>query len=481
REDLSGASPGELFDAIAPPRTARTGVVLPKGSTRVRFGLRIAGTSADGGKSPAGAPPLVSVLLEDRYGIGYRVGAGTVPADGRVHTRSFPVSASGGLAVTGFEVDGQVPGSPQERLVSVTGLRTITADGVERPVPAADGVRWHAAATVTEAGETRPGGKTGTVTGSGPAPAFRYGTGADTEDGGFWAGEPVGTLRITADRAAAPALKAVVTDAYLKYAGAELGQEVDLTLAGNTVRVTLVKSVRQLPTTGPGAATGAAEGAATDASVKPGGAVLLDLRAVSEVLAHRPGATLAPTEWWLSTAPGGGAEVAAELRALPDTDPAQVRVRDEVARDLADDPLGAGPQSALLAAAVVAAALAAVGFAVGLVGSQRERAAEFAVLRALGAPRRRLARMMAAEQGVLITLALLIGLALGAVLTRAVVPLVVLTGQAARPVPDVLVLLPAGQVAVLLVSVAALPLLFVAAITLRRADPAVSLRHQGDN
>ncbi|MFI8008514.1 FtsX-like permease family protein, partial [Streptomyces sp. NPDC086010] len=482
REDLSGASPGELFDAIAPPRTARTGVVLPKGSTRVRFGLRIAGTSADGGESPVGAAPLVSVLLEDRYGTGYRVGAGTVPADGRVHTKSFPVSASGGLAVTGFEVDSQVPeGGSEERMVSVTNLRVLTANGDTQTVAALDGVRWHAAATVTQAGEIRPSPAVKASSISGSALVYRYSTGTDTEDNGFWPTDTTSTLRITAARPAAPALKAVVTDAYLKYAGAELGQEVDLTLAGNTVRVTLVKSVRQLPTTGPGAATGVAEGAATDASVKPGGAVLLDLRAVSEVLAHRPGATLAPTEWWLSTAPGGGAEVAAELRALPDTDPAQVRVRDEVARDLADDPLGAGPQSALLAAAVVAAALAAVGFAVGLVGSQRERAAEFAVLRALGAPRRRLARMMAAEQGVLITLALLIGLALGAVLTRAVVPLVVLTGQAARPVPDVLVLLPAGQVAVLLVSVAALPLLFVAAITLRRADPAVSLRHQGDN
>ncbi|MFD0429158.1 hypothetical protein ACFQ60_19440 [Streptomyces zhihengii] len=32
-------------------------------------------------------------------------------------------------------------------------------------------------------------------------------------------------------------------------------------------------------------------------------------------------------------------------------------------------------------------------------GSLRERSSEFAVLRALGAPRRRLARLMAAEQG----------------------------------------------------------------------------------
>ncbi|MFJ4837456.1 FtsX-like permease family protein [Streptomyces sp. NPDC088746] len=483
REDLSGTSPRELFDAIAPPRTARAGVVLPEGSERVLFDLRIRDTSAPGGRSPSSSTALVSVLLEDRYGIGYRIGAGAVPVDGRAHSVSFPVSAAGELAVTGFELDGEVPAvRPERRLVDVTRLRARTTDGREEPAPTAEGVRWKAGTTVAEGSETRPGEAAEEVAGSGAAPSFRYGTGATPPDDSFWgSGAAVGTLRITAVRPAAPLLKAVATDAYLAYAGAKPGQEIDLTLAGNTVRVKLVTSVRQLPTTGPGASAGVPEGASEESSTKPGGSLLLDLKAVSEVLAHRPGATLAPTEWWLSAAPGDGPKVAAELRALPGTDPAQVRVRDEVARELADDPLGAGPQSALLAVAVVAAALAAVGFAVGLVGSQRERAAEFAVLRALGAPRRRLARTAAAEQGVLIAVALLIGLALGAALTRAVVPLVVLTGQAARPVPDVLVLLPAGQVTVLLASVAAVPLLTVAAITLRRADPAVSLRHQGDN
>ncbi|MFJ6851644.1 FtsX-like permease family protein [Streptomyces sp. NPDC091271] len=483
REDLSGASAQELFDAIAPPRTARAGVVLPEGSERVLFDLRIRDTSAPGGRSPSSSTALVSVLLEDRYGVGYRIGAGTVAVDGRAHSVSFPVSAAGELAVTGFELDGEVPAvRPEKRLVDVARLRARTTDGHEEPAPAAEGVRWTAGTTVSEGSETRPGEAVQEVAGSGATPSFRYGTGATLPDDSFWgSGAAVGTLRITAARPAAPVLKAVATDAYLTYAGAKPGQEIDLTLAGNTVRVKLVKSVRQLPTTGPGAFAGAPEDASEESSAKPGGGLLLDLKAVSEVLAHRAGATLAPTEWWLSAAPGDGPKVAAELRALPGTDPAQVRVRDEVAQELADDPLGAGPQSALLAVAVVAAALAAVGFAVGLVGSQRERAAEFAVLRALGAPRRRLARTAAAEQGVLIALALLIGLALGAVLTRAVVPLVVLTGQAARPVPDALVLLPAGQVAVLLASVAAVPLLTVAAITLRRADPAVSLRHQGDN
>ncbi|MFD4034857.1 FtsX-like permease family protein [Streptomyces sp. NPDC058637] len=491
REDLAGSAPRELFEAIAPPKAARTGVTLPENSTRAVFDLRITDTAAPEEKKPAGAAPLVSVLLEDRYGIGYRVGAGTVPVDGRTHTVSVPVSPSGGLAVTGFEVDGDVPADrSQRRLVSVTGLRAQTAEGGERPVGAGAGVRWRAATTVTEAGEERPGETPEPVRASGAAPSFRYGTGAVLTPEPFFGGGPVGTLRVTAVRAAAPAPKAVATDAYLTYSGAKLGQKVDLTLSGRTVRVTLVKSVRQLPTTGtagspgavgPSGAGSSAAGSGAESTVKPGGSLLLDLRAVSEVLAQRSGAALAPTEWWLSTAPGDGPVVAAGLRELPGTDPAQVLVRDETAQALADDPLGSGPQSALLAVAAVAAALAAVGYAVGLVGSQRERAAEFAVLRALGTSRRRLARMVAAEQGILIALAVLIGLALGAVLTRAVVPLVVLTGQAARPVPDVLVLLPAGQVAVLLASVAALPSLIVAAITLRRADPAVSLRHQGDN
>ncbi|MEV3949623.1 ABC transporter permease [Streptomyces halstedii] len=476
REDLSGTSPEKLFEAIAPPRSERAGVVLPAHSTRLLFDVRLRDATAGDGRSATGAAPVVTVLLEDRYGTGYRVAAGKIPVDGRPHPVSVPVSAANGPAVTGFELDSAVPGStPETRLLSVTGLRTLTDDG-ERPVPTSDAVRWRAATAVTSGGGERAGETPVTLSGTGAAPSFRYTTGSLPPEG--HTDERTDTLRITAARAKAPALKAVATDAYLEYSGAKPGQRIDLTLAGNTVRVTLVKAVRHLPTTGPaGTVAAGTAGPAT----RPGGSLLLDLRAVSEVLAHRSGATLVPTEWWLSTAPGDGPKVAAELRELPGVDPAQVLVRDETARELADDPLGAGPQSALLAVAVVAAALAAVGFAVGLVGSQRERAAEFAVLRALGASRRGLARMTAAEQGVLITLGVLIGLALGAVLTRAVVPLVVLTGQAARPVPDVLVTLPAGRIAVLLAGVALLPLLIVAALTLRRADPAVSLRHQGDN
>ncbi len=492
RSDLAGGSPRRVFDTIAPKRTPRPGLVLPKGSTRVQMDLRITTVSPKRSEpAPGTSPPVVTVLLEDRYGLPYRFLAGPVPVDGRPVPVSFAVSAAGGLAVTGIEVDDEAPsGRAEKRRVAVSDVRAVTDSGSsegsegsagsedsagqgrpERPVPVPGSVRWDASMALTVSGDSRPGA-TPVRNGAAGLPDFTYDTGVSSED--TW--EPTtSTLRITAARPKAAPLKAVATDAYLKSTNAKLGDEIDLTLAGNTVRVILADAVRRLPTTGAAELSGAADPA------QYGGALLLDLKAVTELLAGRTTATIEATEWWLSAAPGDAPKVAAALRALPDTDPAQVLVRAEAAQQLVDDPLGAGPQSALPAVAVVAAALAAVGFAVSASGSRRERAAELGVLRALGAPRRQLARMIAAEQGVLIALALLIGLGIGTVLTRAVVPLIVLTGQADRPVPPVLVELPAGQVAALLAGVAALPLVIVATMALRRGDPAVTLRHQGDH
>ncbi|WP_307667708.1 FtsX-like permease family protein [Streptomyces sp. V2I9] len=475
RSDLADESPRRLFEAIAPKPAPRPGLVLPKDGTRLKLDLRIT-TVASKRSGSAPAPdeeaPVATVLLEDRYGLPYRALAGPVPVDGGPVAVSVPVSAAGGLAVTGIELDGRPPGErARKHRISVGDVRVVTASGAERPVAVTGSVRWDASMTLTESGEVEPG-KPPVRNGATGLPDFTYDTGVGRTD----AWEPVtSTLRITAARPRPTAVKAVATDAYLKSTNAELGDGIDLTLAGNTVRVTLAESVRRLPT------TESAEPPGAEDPSGDGGALLVDLKAVTEVLAHRPTATIEATEWWLSTAPGDAAKTAAALRALPDTDPAQVLVRAEAAQRLVDDPLGAGPQSALPAVAVVAAALAAVGFAVSASGSRRERSAELGVLRALGAPRRQLARMVAAEQGVLIALALLIGLGIGTVLTRAVVPLIVLTGQAGRPVPPVLVDLPAGQVAALLGCVAALPLVIVATMALRRGDPAVTLRHQGDH
>ncbi|WP_330238787.1 FtsX-like permease family protein [Streptomyces sp. NBC_00525] len=479
RDDLGAGSTDRLFDSLAPAKPARPGLVLPAGSTRLRFDLAVSAPAAPHNTSPSGRDPRLTVLLEDRYGLPYQVSAGQVPVDGKARPYEIKVSAAGGLAVTGFELDDKQPVDRGEtHRLTLTGLRAVTGGGAERPVPVPGGFRWRAAVTTDTFGEVRPGAAAFPTSSAAAPLAVEYRTGSVTSEDAVYA-VPGLNVRITAERPKAPAvIRGVATDAYLRATGARTGQAVDVTLAGERVRVKIARTVDRLPTTGPG---GSAATTTEYRRARDGGALLLDLRSLGQVFAERPNARLTVSEWWMSTEPGRTADVAAALRALPDVDPAQVLVRDEVADELVSDPLGAGPQSALLAVAVIAAALAAVGFAVAAVGSQRERSAEFAVLRALGTPRRQLARMTAAEQGVLIAIALLVGGLLGALLTRAVVPLIVLTGQAAQPVPPVLVQLPAGQVALLLAGVAALPLLIVAALALRRADPAISLRHQGDH
>jgi hypothetical protein len=278
-----------------------------------------------------------------------------------------------------------------------------------------------------------------------------------------------------------PALAGIATDSYLKAVGAKVGSRVQVELNGIKTSVRITAAVKGIPGTVDDVYAAQPSGTATgdDSMSKAAGGLLLDLRAVDEVLESNDARTLEPSEWWLATAPGRTANVAAALRARTDVD--TVLVRDESADELRADPLGAGPQSALPAAVIAAAVLAAVGFAVSSVGAIRERNGEFAVLRALGAPRRKLARMIAAEQGLLVLISLVVGVVLGALLTRLVTPLIVLTSQATRPVPDLRVEMPVGPLAQLLAVVLVVPLLVVLATALRRGDPASALRRQGED
>ncbi|MFF6950575.1 FtsX-like permease family protein [Streptomyces iakyrus] len=481
RGDLAEEPPARLLRALTPPAPEGDRAVrLPDGTRRIALDVRITDERARTKRSPSDRAPLLTVVVEDRYGIAYRLGGGTVPVDGRLHRVALDLDGTaagrraapaGPLRLTGLQLDDTSPAGRAERhRFTVERLLATGGDGSARSVDVAAGTRWQGSRVVTQNGEvvsraaTRPGA-------SGSAPlAVSYGTGADRGDG--WGAQPVYTVRVDTTGAEVPrGLLAVASRDFLRAAGARPGDTIDVPLSGEQLRVRIVRSVQELPT------------AATDLAGETlsGGALLLDLRAVDAVLAQRASTPLTPTEWWVSTAPGKEAEVAVALRARPDVEPGQVLVRDEAAAELLRDPLGAGPRSALTAVAVAAAALAAGGFAVSAAGARRERSAEFAVLRALGAPRRDLARLVATEQSLLVGAGLLAGLGLGTVLTRAVVPLIVLTSGAARPVPPVLVELPVPQVALLLAGVAAPLLLITVAAALRRAEPAVALRHQGED
>ncbi|MCX5048238.1 FtsX-like permease family protein [Streptomyces sp. NBC_00474] len=454
RRDLAPQPVRPLFAALG-PKGPTAGAKVPAHTARLRL------TASLRSSSGPGATADVTATLEDGYGTPYAVPAGELPSDGRAHTLDLPVS-EGALTLTGVQLVMPQPiGRREQHRLRLGGLTATGADGTARKVslPAT----WKA--SVSSDGQvSSPDGRTDPtkpVTSSSGPPTVEYGTGyVPVED--TWVSASL-TVRLQVAQHRPPEITAVATDRYLTSAGARTGQRVDVTVGGRSVPVRIVGAVRELPTT---------ENA-------DGGAVLVDLRSVNRVLEARYGEGVTPTEWWLRTGPGDSADVAAALRALPDLDPAQVVVRDETAAQLRDDPFGAGPEAAFAAAAGVAAALAAVGFAVSAAGSLRERGAELAVLRALGAPRRRLARMIAVEQGVLVALALVVGAALGTVLTRAVIPLIVLTAQATRPVPRVLVELPVLHVAVLLAAVALTPLLVTAGLAVRRGHPVASLREQG--
>ncbi|MCX4908618.1 FtsX-like permease family protein [Streptomyces sp. NBC_00878] len=502
RGDLAEESAEQVLARLRPEETAPVGTALPKGSTRLGLALRIraAGVGADessgsdsveGSDSGAYRSEMtadVTVTLEDRYGTPYSLPIGELPADGRAHRLTLDLAraaeaptgrAAEPLSLAGFQLDMRQPsGRAEQHQLSVEELTTTAPDGSERRLrePGSWTVTSRSNSTTVDPkagnGPTRP-----RLESTSPL-KVSYGTGYIPSEY-TWELSTL-TLRLRAARPAAPEVTAVATDAFLKAAGARTGQRVSVAFAGSTVTVRIVGSVRALPTTEDSGARAGARSGAGDAAGGggdgSGGALLVDLRSVNRVLEQRYGESVAPTEWWLRTAPGAEGRVAAELRARPDVEPSQVVVRDEIAERLRDDPFGAGPESAFTAASVVAAALAAVGFAVSTAGSLRERGAEFALLRALGAPRRQLARLVAAEQAVLVALALVVGLALGAVLTRAVIPLIVLTSRATRPVPEVLVQLPPAQVALLLAGVVIAPLIVTAVLALRRGDAVASLR-----
>lgn len=463
RPDLADRSPRALLSGMAPGGPSR-GAGIPAGTARLALAatldVRGAGRAPDGSRSAD-----VTVTVEDRWGTPYRLEAGSLAADGREHILGLDVSA-GPLTLTGVESTVVQPGGRgEEHRLTVRQVTATAADGSVRRVPLPDA--WTAGSELAPPpAPPNPGAAPSKprVLGSGPL-AVEYSTGHTEADA--WKITTL-TVRLRVAQPGPAEVTGVATDRFLDSSGARTGQRVTVLIGGHDVPVRIVRSVRELPGTGP-----------ETPSARFGGALLVDLPAVNRQLQGKYGAAVAPTEWWLRSAPGQTGRAASGLRAFPDTAPAQVLVRDEVAGQLRDDPFGAGPGAAFAAATLVAAALAAVGFAVSAAGSLRERGTEFSVLRALGASRRRLARAVAAEQAVLTGLALLTGAALGAVLTRAVIPLTVLTPQATRPVPDVHVALPVDRTALLLAGMAVVPLLVTAALALRRTDTTVTLKDGG--
>ncbi|MFF2401860.1 FtsX-like permease family protein [Streptomyces goshikiensis] len=442
REDLRDGRPmKELFSPLAADTAGfpgSAGIPLPGAPRRIDLDVTVQRTGD-------GSGPRLGLLLRDRFGLTYQMPMVRLPDSGDA-TAAFNVgalvdapvgSAAPPLSIAGVLVSHSTSSGNAGQL-AVRGI-SVARDGSGPAVPLrVTAPAWTLSAPARSGSGASPNGillpddqdRQDASGGAPPLLRLGYNGGAGSE------------VAVTTGGAGAADVPGIATHAYLDAVDAKVGDVVPVTLAGTSVPVRITAAVGSLPTVGDTA-------------------VAVDAATAGRLLAARGGLELPPPdEWWLPAASAhdrAPAEAAAELRAGARTQ--RVELREEVAAGLLDDPLSAGPQAALAALALACAVLAAIGFAASAAAAARERGREFAILLALGAPRRDLARTAAAESGVLVGLGAGVGLALGAAIVHLVVPLVVLTPAARRPVPEVLVDLPAGETLLLTAAIAAVPLL----------------------
>ncbi|MET9875358.1 FtsX-like permease family protein [Actinacidiphila glaucinigra] len=482
RDDLAGRPFPDELRSLRPQDIAApdAGFTLPRDTARVLLTVRL--QAADFGGRPIGSDVTtrLSGTFTDRFGLPYTLSLGDVPADGGRHVveadfgaeagRSPGAGPAGPLRLTGLKAEYSLPQRTEYHRLSVTALRAVSDDGTAHDVAVPAGSSWKARAVMgnpdyaryedhepVRTDDPHSGARTPLTVefDTGHMPRLEYVPG----------GYDKASVILTSQPEAPATLPAIATDTYLRAVGAKAGDSVRVQLAGVSVPVRVTTAVRALPTAVP----------KTDGT--DGGALLLDLRSVNAFLSAAGQGSLTPGEWWLAAEPGASARVASALRARGDI--TSLLVRDEQRTELQRDPLGAGPLSALPAAVVTAVVLAALGYIVAAAGALRDRSQEFAMLRALGTPRRWLARVIVAEQGLVILVAVGVGALLGGLLTRLVLPLIILTADAESPVPEVRVHLPSGPLALLMITITALPLLGVMLTAWRSADPAQALRRQG--
>jgi hypothetical protein len=152
-----------------------------------------------------------------------------------------------------------------------------------------------------------------------------------------------------------------------------------------------------------------------------------------------------PGEFWADPA---DPEAAAEAVRAEVPYGTAVVVRSEVAEERLTNPVNAGMRAAMVLVTLASVLLAAVGFAATTAALGGARRHENSVLLALGTPLGTMRTVLLLERVLVVVVTVLVGVALGVVAALTVVPLLV-GGDGHPQVPDVLVVVPTGSVAVL--------------------------------
>jgi ABC-type antimicrobial peptide transport system permease subunit len=452
RADQSPLPPARLLHAIS-PTAAAGGTAVPGHPADIQLVAVLS-------RAPLG-PATVALTVTDATGGAFQVAlSSTLPADGRPHRLTAQLGESGfayPLRIAQLTATYTMPETPYPHSVTltITGT-TLTGWGAVASAPELDpGAAAAAAGAAAGAGISpavaglQPAASGGTVTFS---PGF--GTTTQLSDFGVTETYPVeGQVTLTAGNLAPSVVPAIATTAFDDANHTRPGQTVSTNVNGITFPVRIVAQVGSFPTV-------------------TGGGLIMDLTTLQSLLIAQGGAPVAVTQWWLATA--GHGVPPALTAALPPG--ASITSRTAVAAATEDDPLSAAPQQALLAVTAAAALLAITGFLVSIAANVRQRRAENALLAALGVPQRSAAAQLFLEKLLLSVPAALLGLVLGTVVARLLVPAVTLTTTAQPPVPPAITLLDLPQTVPLAVAVAVLPALAAALVVFRRPDPAAELR-----
>jgi hypothetical protein len=448
RADQSSLPPAALLRSITP--SSPPGGLLISGRPRsVQFTVTLS------------RAPLDSVTAQftvtDATGAAFQLSSGLFSADGRPHV----LTASLGGAHAAYPL----------RLSQVTLFYTLPAKHLKAPVTltvaGATPSTWTALASSPEmvselstdnmygpsaepkvtGWQRAPGGATLTFT---PG----YGQWSPAPGSPAVVTEPVaGQISLSAVSTVPAAVPAIATRAFDSANNTAVGSIVQTTISGITVPAKIVAVASAFPTI-------------------TGAGLVVDLSALEAFLVSHDAAPAAVTQWWLATA--GGQVPASLTRALPPG--ATMTSSAALAAATVADPLSAAPQQALLAMTAAAALLAVFGFWVSIAANVRQRRAENAVLAALGVSQRSAAAQLFMEKLLLSVPAAALGLLLGTVVARLLVPAVTLSPTAQTPVPSPITMFDLPQTIPLAAAVAVLPALAAALVVFRRPDPAAELR-----
>ncbi len=449
RSDQSALPPGQLFRAIAPP-SGSGGTVIAGRPRSVKL------TATLSPAQPGLGTVTAAVTIIDASGAAYQIPVGTLPADGRPHVLTAPLGGSDAsypLRLLQLSLSYTLPASQTGHAVTLTvsgaglGGWTVAASSPELDGVASAGEAFGPYAQPQVTG-WRPGADGATLT-------FSPGYGETVNNPHFphpTVSAVTGQVTLSAGGAAST-VPAIATRAFDDANNVGVGSVVPATIEGVTVPVKIVAQTDTFPTL-------------------TGSALIVDLPTVQAFLAGHGGSPLPVTQWWLTTS--GHAVPAALASALPPG--SAVTSRTALAAATTGDPLSGAPQQALLAVAVAAALLAITGFWVSIAANVRQRRAENALLAALGVAQRSAAAQLFLEKLLLSVPSAALGLVLGTVVARLLVPAVTLTAAAQQPVPPPVTMFDLSQTLPLAALVAVLPALAAALILFRRPDPAAELR-----